>query len=478
MCRRVLLMIFCIGCAVMLPLNYGGAEGRAALVIGNSAYKHTKALANPRNDATDVAAALRYIGFQVTLGLDLEKAAMDTTIREFASTLRDSEAAVFFYAGHGLQVDGVNYLVPVDARLENASALDFELTPLNLIQRSMEREAKTNILFIDACRDNPLARNLARGMGTRTIKIERGLAAAESGIGTLISFSTQPGNVALDGAGRNSPFAEALVKHMATPREDLSAILIRVRLDVMKVTDKKQVPWEHSALTGKFYFDKSSTKETVGVPSDRNEAAEAWAAAKDSSHPAVLEAFLRRFGDTFYGDVARARLEELKRQKEVSVSPSAGAKPAVPPQVRELARAQSEELRAVVRQATRTREQLAVVVEITNTGRDRIGIAVEEYPLGIAGSLLGDDGTSCTVSRVQGLVRLWVYSNYDAGVEESQQTIIAPNSSVTTVISFAASECKGPKQLNSGLLTLPLFFFNGKAITKHSSLVIPSIPLQ
>jgi uncharacterized caspase-like protein len=128
----------------------------------------------------------------------------------------------------------------------------------------MEREARTNILFVDACRDNPLARNLARGMGTRTIKIARGLAAVESGIGTLISFSTQPGNVALDGTGRNSPFTEALVKHMATPGEDLSATLIRVRLDVMRVTDRKQVPWEHSALTGKFYFNRAPTQETVG----------------------------------------------------------------------------------------------------------------------------------------------------------------------------------------------------------------------
>src|SRR5215468_12457166 len=127
-----------------------------------------------------------------------------------------------------MQVGGSNYLVPVDAELANTAALDFEMVRLDLVQRTMERETATNVLFLDACRDNPLARNLARAMGTRSTDIGRGLAAAESGVGTLISFSTQPGNVALDGTGRNSPFAGALVKHITQPTEDLSTLLIRV----------------------------------------------------------------------------------------------------------------------------------------------------------------------------------------------------------------------------------------------------------
>ena len=124
--------------------------------------------------------------------------------------------------------------------------------------RIMERLTNTNILFLDACRDNPLARNLARSMGTRSSEIARGLAQVEAGIGTLISFSTQPGNVALDGTGRNSPFAGALVKHMDSLHDDLSAILIAVRNDVMKETQRRQVPWEHSALTGRFFFDPAT----------------------------------------------------------------------------------------------------------------------------------------------------------------------------------------------------------------------------
>ena len=227
---------------------------RVALVIGNSTYKHAGELANPTNDAADMATELKKLGFEIIEGTNLDKAAMDRKIRDFAATLTGADAGIFFYAGHGLQVGGINYLVPIDAQMTTATALDFEMVRLDVVQRTMERETKTNILFLDACRDNPLARDLARAMGTRSGEIGRGLAAAESGVGTLISYSTQPGNVALDGTGRNSPFAGALVKHIATPGEDLSSILINVRTTVMQVTANKQVPWEHSALTRRFYF--------------------------------------------------------------------------------------------------------------------------------------------------------------------------------------------------------------------------------
>ena len=230
------------------------AEKRVALIIGNSAYQSTPALTNPRNDATDMVAALKKRGFQVIDGFDLDKAAFDRKVRDFADALSGAKVGLFFYAGHGLQVAGQNYLVPVDAKLSTAAALDWEMVRLDLVQRSMERETKTNVVFLDACRDNPLARNWARAMGTRSAEIGQGLAPVESGVGTLISFSTQPGNVALDGSGRNSPFTGALAKYVSTSNESLSDILIRVRNDVIKETQHKQVPWEHSALTGRFYF--------------------------------------------------------------------------------------------------------------------------------------------------------------------------------------------------------------------------------
>jgi uncharacterized caspase-like protein len=308
------------------------AQKRVALVVGNSAYTHTPTLANPRNDALDVAAALTGFGFEVVEGYDLDKPAFDRTVRTFATALQGADAGVFFYAGHALQVQGHNYLVPIDAELSAAAALDFEMVRLDLIQRTMENHARTNILFLDACRDNPLIRNLARSMGTRSASIGQGLASVEAGVGTLISFSTQPGNVALDGGGRNSPFAGALVRNMRQSMDDLSTLLIAVRNDVMKATGNKQIPWEHSSLTGRFYFNPPASSPQPAPPSSapaaaRDEAADAWAAAKESASPAVLEAFINRYASSFYAELARERLQALKSREAAATATPATPSP-------------------------------------------------------------------------------------------------------------------------------------------------------
>ena len=316
---------------VLLLLVPSGAlaQKRVALVIGNSAYQHTPKLINPKNDATDMAAALKKHGFQVLEGYDLDKAVFDRKIRDFATALSTAQVGVFFFAGHGLQVSGHNYLVPIDAQLSTASALEFEMVRLDLVHRIMERETQTNILFLDACRDNPLARNLARAMGTRSAEIGRGLAQVESGVGTLISYSTQPGNVALDGTGRNSPFAGALVKHITSSSDSLSDILISVRNDVRKDTNNKQVPWEHSALTGRFHFSNTpASSQPPPAPARLSEAAEAWGTIKDTTNIAILETFIARYKDTFFADLARSRLDDLKKQLATAVP--AAPKPVIP----------------------------------------------------------------------------------------------------------------------------------------------------
>ncbi len=294
---------------------------RVALVVGNGAYQFTARLGNPRNDAADMSATLRRLGFRVIEGFDLGKAEFDLKIREFAAALRGAELGVFFYAGHGLQVAGRNYLVPVDSRLESASALDFEMVRLDLVHATMQREAATSILFFDACRDNPLARSLARSLGTRSADVGSGLAAVEGGVGSLISFSTQPGNVAADGKGRNSPYSGALVRRLGAAEDDLSAVLIAVRNDVMKETNARQVPWEHSALTRRVYLHPAAPAAASspaplpppGAHIRLSEAAEAWNAARETRSVAVLEAFLARYGGTFYAELARARLRELRK---------------------------------------------------------------------------------------------------------------------------------------------------------------------
>lgn len=252
---RVIALMLVLVTAAASPVM-AESEKRVALVIGNGAYTAANPLPNPNHDAGDMASALKQLGFEVVLGLDLDKAAFDAKVRAFARALDGATTGLLFYAGHGLQVAGQNYLVPIDAKLESERDLDFEAVRLDFILKQMElgREDKTNIVFLDACRDNPLARNLARSMGTRSASIGKGLAQVQTGVGTFISYSTQPGNVAADGKGRNSPFTAALAKHVLAEGRNLTAIMIDVRKDVIAATDGQQVPWDHSALTADFYF--------------------------------------------------------------------------------------------------------------------------------------------------------------------------------------------------------------------------------
>ncbi len=256
-----------------------GQEKRVALVIGNSAYKNTAALANPRNDAHDMARALEGTGFEVIVALDATKAQMDGALRAFADKLSGADVALFFYAGHGLQVGSQNYLVPTEARLARERDLAFEAVSLEFILRQMEidRESKTTIVMLDACRDNPLTRNLARSMGTRSTAIGQGLAAASTGVGTFIAYSTQPGNVALDGKGRNSPFTAALLGNISASGRNINTTMIEVRKAVIKATGGQQVPWDHSALTGDFYFVPGAprTGSTVVAPAGKRDDVEA-----------------------------------------------------------------------------------------------------------------------------------------------------------------------------------------------------------
>ena len=256
---------------IVSPASWA-ADSRVALVIGNSNYANANKLANPANDAANMADHLKKLGFNVFLGLDLNKAGFDTKIRDFAAALEESGTAILFYAGHGLQVGGQNYLVPVDAKLARERDLEFEAVKLDFILKQMElgREDKTNIVFLDACRDNPLSRSLARNMGTRSTAVGQGLAQVDAGVGTFVAYSTQPGNVALDGSGRNSPFTAALAKRMLEPGRNLTSVMIDVRKDVIASTSGKQVPWDHSALTGEFYFDpKAAPVEGDGASQAR-----------------------------------------------------------------------------------------------------------------------------------------------------------------------------------------------------------------
>ena len=315
--RRFLALLFVFGAMSIASLAH--AERRIALVIGNSVYQNTAELKNPKNDAGDMAASLRRLGFEVFEGHDLDKRSMERMIRQFGVKLSGADLALFFYAGHGVAVGGQNYLVPTDARLASEGDADFEGLQLTLVLKQMEREAKTSIVLLDACRDNPLARNLARTMGTRSSQVSQGLAEVRTGVGTLIAFSTQPGNVATDGTGRNSPYAEALLRHIEVSGTDVSGVLIAVRNDVLKATDGRQVPWEHTSLTGQVYLKVAPPSTPVAVrppaanpgTSDRDFEISYWNSVKDSKSSALLQSYVDRYPSGNFASLARAMLKDL-----------------------------------------------------------------------------------------------------------------------------------------------------------------------
>jgi uncharacterized caspase-like protein len=230
-------------------------------VIGNGAYARVRALPNPTNDARAMAKSLRDIGFVVTEGTDLDRTAMQATIRDFLRDAARSQVAVVYYAGHGVQIDGRNYLVPIDIQFQAGSGMTDALIDMDTIMAGLDDQVRTNILILDACRNNPMAPKLASAGPARDIEAGAGLAAPATlgagstlGAGTLIAFATAPGQVALDGEGANSPFSAALTRHIGTPGLEVQQMLTRVRAEVVAATKGKQVPWSNSSLLGEVYL--------------------------------------------------------------------------------------------------------------------------------------------------------------------------------------------------------------------------------
>jgi tetratricopeptide (TPR) repeat protein len=238
------------------------AGRRVALVIGNGAYKAAGALENPAKDAGAIAKSLKTMGYEVSEGIDLNRADMTKLIGTFLRNATNAKIAVLFYAGHGIQIDGKNYLLPVDARIANGAELTADMTDLDTILAGLDDQIRTNIVILDACRDNPTAESVTKVAGvSRSVAVRSGLAApaglgkgATLGAGTLLAFATAPGQVALDGDGDNSPFSAALSRHISTPGLEIQQVLTRVRAEVVAATKSKQVPWSNSSLLGEVFL--------------------------------------------------------------------------------------------------------------------------------------------------------------------------------------------------------------------------------
>lgn len=286
------------------------AERRVALVVGNSAYEHTTQLRNPKNDADAMSARLEKLGFEIFGGTDLDRRALVEALIRFGRAAEQADVALFFYAGHGLQVDGQNYLVPVDAMVEFEAEIDISLVSLSQVMQQLERGSRTNLVFLDACRDNPFAKELARSMNRAAVSLSKGLGRVQSGSGTFIAFATQPDAVASDGSGANSPFTSALLRHIEKPGQSISDMMIQVRNDVMAETGGKQVPWDSSSLTGRFSFtpEEVTTAQLQSVPVvSPSIEKEAYEQAVEVGSCGAYEAFQRRFPDSFYAELAKER---------------------------------------------------------------------------------------------------------------------------------------------------------------------------
>ena len=271
------------------------ADKKVALVVGNGAYRNVVDLPNPPNDAREVANSLRRLGFLVVEGIDLSHDAMLGKLREFSSALVGADVGLFFYAGHGLQVAGENYLVPIDAVLKGEADLDFAAIKVDVVVRQLLREAKIKVVVLDSCRDNPLAVVLARSMASnpqtrsRSGSVQAGMGTIDTqgASGTMIAFATAPGKVALDGDSRHSPFTQALLEHLETPDLDIDLMMKRVRGQVVRSTENKQEPYTTSSLTAEYYLNPrggATNQQVASLPPSTGSTSDATAGNQRSSN--------------------------------------------------------------------------------------------------------------------------------------------------------------------------------------------------
>ena len=361
---RILTAAACLAGALFV-VNSAEAGNRVAFVVGNGAYKFVQPLPNPTVDAKSMSTLLRNAGFEVVEGTDLSREGMTSRLREFAAKSQGADVAVFYYAGHGISVNGKNYLIPVDADLKSemdvmfGAAIDVDVT----LDQTMS-DSKVKVVLLDACRDNPFAAKIRSAARTRAVTVNSGLAEMKSAEGTLIAFATSPGQTALDGQkGGNSPFTKALLNHIATPGVELQQAMTRVRAQVNEETQKAQLPWGHTNLIGSVYINTAaapaapvaSASPTADSPAGDSAATtvvaavnpgsaagtvarstggadveiEFWRSIKDTNKPEELNAYLLNYPSGQFRPLALARLAAIDaQQKTPSVNTTKTVDPA------------------------------------------------------------------------------------------------------------------------------------------------------
>jgi uncharacterized caspase-like protein len=335
------------GAQLLCAGSSGAQERRTALVIGNSAYRKSP-LVNPVNDAQAMAAALKSVGFTVAQIENASKNQMAEAIRKFGETIKLGGVGLFYFAGHGLQVDGENFLIPVDDDIQDKSQVVGKGLEAKLVLREMgNAKNRLNIVILDACRDNPFKQSASRGLvqADTTSGLARsdgsgGLAAMEALVGTFIAFATAPESVAADGSGRNGVYTENLLRNLTEPGLKIEDVFKRTRFGVRQETGGRQVPWENTSLEGDFYFVAPPTggavasgsaglsaslpadRQTVGTPS-RSETATPKPTRSPSGFSFSREEEKDRAASFGKDDEIRARLQapcpEVVRQRPIVI---------------------------------------------------------------------------------------------------------------------------------------------------------------
>ena len=311
--QRIAWVLAAIGLTLILNREpaWSASGDRAALVIGNGAYPQYS-LKNPVNDARDLAYVLKKIGFSVTTKINASHRDMRDAIHQFGNTLRSGGVGLFYFAGHGVQVDGINYLLPTDADIRDQSDIPYEAIDAGRILAKMEEAGnKLNIIILDACRNNPF-----RG---RFRSINRGLAKMDAPTGSILAYATAPGSVAADGDGRNGLYTSKLLKYIRKEGLNIESVFKQVRIEVMQASDNRQVPWESSSLTVDFFFVASKRAQQPPKPVVKQKApgksAEIvfWESVQGSQDKRLFEEYLRAYPDGSFAKLAQLKIQELNQ---------------------------------------------------------------------------------------------------------------------------------------------------------------------
>lgn len=311
---RRLPSVFLVVLAIAACSAAAHAERRVALVIGNAAYQYTARLANPANDADDMARALENVGFEVIAAKNVDKRSLEKAMADFGRRAREADAALVYYAGHGIQYQGSNYLMPIDARLEDEYSVNYELTRIDDVLFALSKARGVKILILDACRNNPLGERLSSRGTNRDLAQTRGLARLEAPRGTVVAFATQSDQVAVDGSGRNSPFTGALLREIEEPGIEIAVLFRRVAIDVNQATGGRQLPELSISMSGEFYLNTRDTD------------IQAWAKLRGSSDRQQLSNFVKEYPNSPLASEVQERLAALERAEKLRLEQAASAR--------------------------------------------------------------------------------------------------------------------------------------------------------